>query len=116
MGGVTGAVHFRRVAQRWVFTRWRGSRPFPDSGKPCYGLNHMPTSTDDFRPSLRRLVDEYRDRCLWFLRADYYPDGDSEILRILGYIERHGDRRGYQRAAEIRRWLSRQSSATSAGC
>ena len=76
----------------------------------------MLTSTADFRPSLRRLVDEYRDRCLWFLRADYYPDGDSEILRILGYIERHGDRRGYQRAAEIRRWLSRQSSATSAGC
>ena len=73
-------------------------------------------STADFRQTLRRLVDEYRDRCLWFLRADDYPDGDSEILRMLGYIERHGDRSGYQRAAEIRRWLSRQSNATCASC
>jgi hypothetical protein len=66
------------------------------------------------RALLHQLVDEYRDRCLWFLRADYYPEGASEVLRILGYIERHGDRRGFQRAAEIRAWLSRQSNATSA--
>jgi hypothetical protein len=26
---------------------------------------------------LRALMDEYRSRCLWFLRGDYYPSTDS---------------------------------------
>jgi hypothetical protein len=65
--------------------------------------------------AVRRLVDEYRDQCLWFLRRDYYPEGDEEILRTLEYIQRHGDQRAYRRAAEIRAWLSRRSSAASAG-
>jgi hypothetical protein len=65
--------------------------------------------------AVRRLVDEYRDRCLWFLRADYYPEGAEEISRTLDYIERHGDRQAYLRAAEIRKWLSRRSSGPSAG-
>jgi len=34
---------------------------------------------------------------------------------VLEYIERYGDRDGYQRAAAVRRWLSPTSSATSAG-
>jgi len=61
------------------------------------------------------LVDEYRDQCLWFLRGDYYPRAPGEIVRVLGYIERHGDVHGYRRAAELRSWLSRSSSAESAG-
>jgi hypothetical protein len=65
--------------------------------------------------AVRRLVDDYRDRCLWFLRADYYPEGPEDMLRTLDYIERHGDRQAYLRAAEIRKWLSRRSSASSAG-
>ena len=64
--------------------------------------------------AVRRLVDEYRDRCLWFLRADYYPEELEEILRTLDSIERHGDRQAYLRAAEIRTWLSRRSSVSSA--
>jgi hypothetical protein len=64
--------------------------------------------------TVRALVDEYRDRCLWFLRHDFYPKGYDETLRVLDYIERHGDQRGYRRAAEVRQWLSRSSSATSA--
>ena len=63
-----------------------------------------------------RLVDEYRHRCLWFLRDDYYPVTDDERLRVLAYIERHGDRRAYLRAAQVRQWLSRASSATSVAC
>jgi hypothetical protein len=63
--------------------------------------------------AVRRLVDDYRDRCLWFLRRDYYPAGLRETLRTLEYIARYGDRIGYQRAAEVRRWLSRDSSAAS---
>ena len=64
---------------------------------------------------VRRLVDDYRSRCLWFLRPDYYPVTAEEILRVLRQIEDHGDRAAFQRAGSIRQWLSRNSSAKSAG-
>jgi hypothetical protein len=64
--------------------------------------------------AVNRLVDEYRHRCLWFLREDYYPTTDDQRLRVLGWIERYGDVAAYRRAAEVRRWLSRTSSAPSA--
>jgi hypothetical protein len=60
--------------------------------------------------AVNRLVDEYRESCLWFLRRDYYPESPAAALRVLGDIERHGDRTAYQRAAEVRQWLSRHSS------
>ena len=60
------------------------------------------------------LVNEYRARCLWFLRPDYYPRSMEDCLRILGYIERYGDREAFRKAAGVRRWLSRPSSAESA--
>lgn len=65
--------------------------------------------------AVRRLVDDYRERCLWFLRENYYPVGSEEILQTLHYIEQHGDRQSFVRAAEIRRWLSPNSSGPSAG-
>jgi hypothetical protein len=65
--------------------------------------------------AVNRLADEYRERCLWFLREDYYPATDEERLRVLGYIQRYGDRDAFVRAAEVRQWLSRTSSARSAG-
>ena len=74
----------------------------------------MNAPSADVMSAVCRLVDEYRDRCLWFLRRDYYPAGREEVLRTLTYIERHGDQQGYRRAAEIRQWLSRHSSAASA--
>jgi hypothetical protein len=40
--------------------------------------------------ALRALVDEYRDRCLWYLRRDYYPTTRDEGLLVLDAIERHG--------------------------
>jgi hypothetical protein len=63
--------------------------------------------------AVNRLVDEYRHRCLWFLRDYYYPLTGDERLRALGCIERHGDVTAYRRASEIRRWLSPTSSARS---
>lgn len=60
------------------------------------------------------LVDEYRQRCLWFLREDFYPASLEERLRVLEYIQRHGDREAYRRAAEVRTWLSPSSSEKSA--
>jgi hypothetical protein len=65
--------------------------------------------------ALRELVDEYRSRCLWFLRRDYYPATFAEAQRVLDAIQRHGDRDAFQRAAQFRQWLSLPSSATSAG-
>jgi hypothetical protein len=65
--------------------------------------------------ALRALVDEYRDRCLWYLRRDYYPATRDEAVRVLDAIARHGGRDAFRRAADIRSWLSPPSSATSAG-
>lgn len=65
--------------------------------------------------AVNRLVEEYRVRCLWFLRPDYYPSTLEERLRALGYIERHGDREAFRRAATLKRWLSPDSSVPSAG-
>jgi hypothetical protein len=73
----------------------------------------LPSSQVD--AALRELVDEYRDRCLWFLRHDYYPATTEEAQRVLDAIQRHGDRNGFRRAARLRQWLSLPSSATSAG-
>ncbi len=63
---------------------------------------------------IRLLIDEYRDRCLWFLDRDYYPATSEETLRVLRHIEEHGDLSAFKRAARIRQWLSRNTSATSA--
>ena len=41
--------------------------------------------------ALRQLVDDYRVRCLWFLKEDYYPVTAAERERVLQSIERHGD-------------------------
>ena len=60
------------------------------------------------------LVDEYRTRCLWFLREDYYPQTTTDALRVLEYIERHGDAAAFQKAATLRQWLLQNSSAPSA--
>ena len=88
-----------------------GLRPSRDY---CYGRVGMNDGSIDIAETVNRLVDEYRHRCLWFLREDYYPMTDEERLRILGYIQRHGDRRAYVRAAEVRGWLSRPFNAPSA--
>jgi len=65
--------------------------------------------------AVNRLVDDYRLQCLWFLRPDYYPATTEARLKVLAYVQRHGDREAYRRAAELRRWLSQSSSTPSAG-
>ena len=72
-------------------------------------------ASDQVGAEVRRLVDSYRSRCLWFLREDYYPRSREEILRVLEQVERSGDRAAFVRAGAIRRWLSPPSRATSAG-
>jgi hypothetical protein len=74
----------------------------------------MNTVDDDLRRQVNQLVDEYRDRCLWFLRADYYPTDLQDILRTLDYIRRYGDREAFRKAGELYQWLSPDSSNPSA--
>ena len=64
---------------------------------------------------LHRLVDEYRAQCLWFLREGYYPETPQERERVLALIAQHGDQRAFRRVAEVRTWLLRGCSGTSAG-
>ena len=68
-------------------------------------------STDE---QIRGIVDDYRVRCLWFLREDYYPATVAECERVLTLIEQHGDLEALRRVAEIRACLSHPSSGTSA--
>jgi hypothetical protein len=72
-----------------------------------------PDRLDD--AEVRRFIDEYRDRCLWFLQHAYYPTTPDGWKRVLDSIERHGDRDAFVRVARIRKWLSRRSSGASAG-
>jgi hypothetical protein len=59
-------------------------------------------------------VDDYRTRCLWFLRQDFYPETREEMLRGLRQVEKNADRESLIRAARIRQWLSPPSSGSSA--
>jgi hypothetical protein len=69
---------------------------------------------EHLRAEINHLVDAYRDRCLWFLRADYYPTSREEVLHTLDYIRRYGDRDAFRRAGELCQWLSPNSSRPSA--
>ena len=64
-----------------------------------------------FNDAVNALVDDYRARCLWFLRADYYPATRDARIRVLDYVQRYGDRDAFVRAATLRQWLSQTSSA-----
>ncbi len=61
------------------------------------------------------LVDEYRQRCLWFLRDDYYPSTPVDALHVLQSIERHGDVAALRKVAPLKQWLSHNSNVKSAG-
>ena len=64
---------------------------------------------------VRLLVDRYRQRCLWFLRLDYYPETADDALRVLRAIEAHGDAEAFRQAAALRQWFLLHSSERSAG-
>lgn len=73
-----------------------------------------PLTAPTFTEQVNGLVAEYRSRCLWFLRPDYFPDGEAEQLQVLDQIARHGDLRAFRKASELRTWLLQHSSVASA--
>jgi len=73
----------------------------------------MAVALRTFDEALHELVNDYRTRCLWFLRPDYCPETPEEQLRVLSYIQKYGDQAAYIRAAHLRRWLSQLSNANS---
>jgi hypothetical protein len=75
----------------------------------------MAAVTGELDETFNALVDIYRARCLWFLRADYYPATHDGRLRVLDYVQRYGDRDAHVRAVNLRRWLSQISNTGSAG-
>lgn len=75
----------------------------------------MRVSHEDVARAVDALVDECRSVALWFLRPDYYPHTDVERQRVLESIQKHADVEVFKRAARLEEWLSRHSSATSAG-
>jgi hypothetical protein len=60
------------------------------------------------------LVDEYRARCLWYLREDYYPMSHADALRVLDAIQRYGDADAFKKAGAAKQWLLQNSSEASA--
>jgi len=74
-------------------------------------MDAVPRTVDE---AFKALVDDYRIRCLWFLRADYYPMTREARLRVLDYVQRYGDRDAHVRAAVLRQWLSPRFNLDSA--
>lgn len=62
-----------------------------------------------------QLIDEQRERCLWSLRPDYYPQTVAEAVKVLESIEKYGDRAAFQKAATLKRWFLQHSKENSAG-
>ena len=70
----------------------------------------MSDVNEDIRRQVYALVDAYRDRCLWFLREDYYPTEAADMLRTLDYIRRYGDLDAFRQAGVLCQWLSANSN------
>ena len=73
-----------------------------------------PAEAAAFWRELHALVDEYRVQCLWFVKRDYYPRSREGALRMLEYVQKSGDLRGFKQAGELKQWLSQHSSVASA--
>jgi len=61
-------------------------------------------SRREIEEAVIQLVEANRARCLWFAAPDYLPTTDAERLRALQHVERHGDRKAFVRARELREW------------
>lgn len=59
----------------------------------------------DYFKEVNKLVEKYRDRCLWFLSQGYTPDTPEEAMQTLELIQRYGDRDAFKDAERLKKWL-----------
>lgn len=76
-------------------------------------VDHVVMPRQRWIDAVDAFIDEHRARCLWALRADWYPSNDEERARVLESIRRHGDRAAFARATELKRSLSPSSRDSS---
>jgi hypothetical protein len=69
----------------------------------------------EFNQRFETFLETHRETSLWYVRADYVPRTPDEQLRILQAIQRRCDLAAFKEAGVLSAWLSRHSSATSAG-
>lgn len=74
----------------------------------------MNNENNRIQQEVNALIDQYRTRCLWFIKEDYYPAGREDTLKILDYIKRYGDREAFHQASTLATWLSPHSNEPSA--
>lgn len=65
--------------------------------------------------AVRELAEDARATCLWFIDEHAQPATREDAMRFLRWIEQHADRATYVRARQLSEWLSRTTSASSAG-
>lgn len=65
----------------------------------------MQPTPEEVAAAVNQLADEYRVRCLWFLRTDYYPTTPEQRRKVLNYIQTYGDNDAFIRAGKLHRWL-----------
>lgn len=70
---------------------------------------------EELRTQIDRLVDDQRQTCLWYLRADYYPRTPAEQLAVLEAIQKRCTLDVFRRAGELKQWVSPSSNVTSVG-
>ena len=56
---------------------------------------------DRIRQELKHLIEQNRERCLWFLNPEYEPSTVEDALRILKYLQRYGNREVYTKARNL---------------
>ena len=67
------------------------------------------------RDAALEFIRHHRSGSLWFVRDGHEPASTDELIRAIRRIERTGSRKAYVEARRLREWLSRDSSAESAG-
>jgi hypothetical protein len=75
-------VSFPKIVTRFSLMRSEYRVPARRPGAERYNRVVDPSG-------LRERVDDYRSRCLWFLRRDCYPTTPEQVLQVLRHIERH---------------------------
>ncbi|MBN1422921.1 hypothetical protein JXA88_00050, partial [Candidatus Fermentibacteria bacterium] len=65
----------------------------------------MTQNTHDIDPGIRSdaigLIEQNRERCLWFLSPGYVPASAEDMLRVLKYLQRYGTRDVYVKARNL---------------